>query len=300
MEDNTPKNPRCDARASLWQVIKGAASRWLDDDGARCGAALAYYTVFSIAPLLLITLTVVGFVLGDQGAQHLISENLRGILGADKARVIESMMQSARASGTGVRASLIGFLAVLAGATAMVGELQSVLRRMWGTVPRKAGLWDAVLDRLLSAAFILAIGFLLLVSLAVSAGTAAAGRWLSSVIPFPETVMHAVNLMITIGFIAALFAGSFKYLPRAKMAWGDVWVGALATAFFFAVGNSLLGIYLGKVGPTSMYGAAGSLLALLLWTYYCAQILYFGAEFTRVYAERRGSGFVAGSAPSVR
>jgi membrane protein len=284
-------------KATVTAVVKEAASQWSAHEAPRRGAALAYYTIFSMAPLLLILAAVIGVVLGDEAARGLLSEQLRGLLGADRARVLESMVASAQ-QGSGARAGTIGFVMLLLGAGAAVGELQASLMAMWGTIPKKSGLATLVKNRLMSAAFVLTLGFILLVSLAVSSAAATAGKFLSSLLPLPEAALQAINAGVSLGMIASVFALIFKYLPRARIAWGDVWLGAGVTAALFSAGNILLGLYVGKGGPTSAYGAAGALLGVLLWTYYCAQILFFGAEFTRVYAERRGSGFRRGTAPS--
>lgn len=291
-----PPPPRLRQKASIPQLIKEAAARWLDHEGPRRGAALSYYTIFSVGPLILIVVTIVGFALGPEAAQGVISEQLEGFLGSDKAEAIEGMVESAQKPGAGLAAGLIGFATLLLGAGAVVGELQTSLMRMWGTVPKKSGLKTLVRNRLVSAAFVLALGFLMLVSLIVNAATAAAGKYLEVLLPIPEPAMQLLATGLSFGAIALVFAMIFKYLPRAQISWGDVWIGALSTAAMFALGNQLLGHYLGKA-TSSAYGAAGSLLAFMLWGYYCAQILYFGAEFTRAYAEKRGSGFASGTAP---
>jgi len=274
-------------------VLKDSFGRWMHDDVRRRGAALAYNTVFSAAPLMLITLTVVGKVLGPDAAEGLISDRLGAFIGSDRARVIEDLISSARASGKATTAGIVGCVLLLMGAVAVVGELQSALMSMWGTRPETGGLIAWLKDRLLSVAFVLSVGFLMLVSLLVNASAAAAGKWFSIFLPVPEAALQAVNGALTASLIWVVFALIFKVLPRARVAWGDVWIGAGVTALLFTLGNFALGIYLGKAAPTSMYGAAGSLLGFLLWAYYCAQILYFGAEFTRVYSERRGSGWAS-------
>lgn len=286
-------------KASLLEVFKGAMARWVEDEATSRAAALSYYAAFSMAPLVLIIAAVVGLLLGQEAAEGLVSAQLRGVMGPQEAQAVEGLVASAKRPGAGIAAGLIGFVVLLLGATAVVGELQSSLMKMWGTIPKKSGLALMIKNRLLSAAFVLALAFLLLVSLVLSSATSAAGRYLSAALPLPEFLLQGLNSAGTFATVALVFALMFKFLPRAKIAWKDVWIGAAATAVLFTLGNWLLGLYLGKAGPTTTYGAAGSLLAFLLWTFYCSLILYFGAEFTRVYAERRGSGFLRGAAPSL-
>ena len=273
-------------------MFKASAAKFSADDAPRRGAALSYYTIFSLAPLLLITMSIVGFVMGSGAANSFIGGQLTQFFGADKARALQDMIASAKSSGKAT-AGLFGLATLLVGAGAVVSELQSSLDTIWGSPPAHGGIVGTVKNKLFSMGFVLAIGFMLLVSLIVSSALSALGKWAGGAMPVPPAALQAVNFAVSFVVIASMFALMFRYLPRAKVAWRDVRFGAAFTAALFLLGNWALGLYLGKAGPTSTYGAAGSLLAVLLWSYYCAQILFFGAEFTRVYAQRRGSGLPA-------
>lgn len=275
-------------KIGAWRLLRQAWSEWSADEAPRRAAALAFYTVFALAPLALLLLTLAGFIFGDDAARSLVDGRLRDALGDDKA---ETLLQMTRSRGqlprSGGGATILGALTLLVGASGVVGELQASLVKMWD-LPRGAGLRGHIVGRLLSVLFIMGVGVLVLGSMIVSAGVSAAGKYLNEIQPVPEALLQTVNSLASFSLIAVLFALVFKYIPRAKVPWRDAWVGGAVTAALMVVGNLLLGLYLGKRGPASVYGAAGSVLALLLWTYYCAQILYFGAEFTQVYARHRG------------
>lgn len=267
--------------------LKAAVADGFSHDIPRRGASLAYYSVFSMAPLVLIMIAVVGFFLGDEAAEGAVVGQMQGFLGGDKAKVIQDMVAAAGKPGASAASGIIGVLVLLLGASAVVGELQTSLNAIWGVPADKAsGIGNTVRSRLISMAFVLGMGFLLLVSLFMSTGAAAAGKFLGSSIGVPEAVIQGINSLLSLGVITVMFAAMFKFLPKTPIRWKEVWGGAFATAILFTIGNALLGLYLGKAGPASTYGAAGSMLTILLWTYYCAQLLYFGAEFTRVRSGR--------------
>lgn len=271
-----------------WSLLRQTWREWSADEAPRRAAALAFYTVFALAPLALFLLAVAGLLFGDDAARSLVDGRLRDILGDDKA---ETLLQMTRSRGqlprSGGGATVLGALTLLVGASGVVRELQASLVKMWD-LPLGAGLRVHLLGRLVSLVFILGVGVLVLGSIFISTGVSAAGKYLSEIQPVPEVLLQVVNSLASFTLIALLFALVFKYLPRAKVPWRDAWVGGAVTAGLMVVGNLILALYLGKRGPASVYGAAGSVLALLLWTYYCAQILYFGAEFTQVYARHRG------------
>ena len=275
-------------RLSWAGIMKKSVADWFAGDVSRRAAALSYYTIFSMAPLVLIVVAVVGTFFGDQAAQKIVEGQFRGFLGEDQAGVVLDMIRARqRQPASGVGATIFGSLLLVIGATAVVGELQSSLDQLWGLPERKGGILGNIKSRLLSLAFILSLGFLLLVSLVLSAAVSATGAYLQGILPAPEAVLQALNHLLSLGVITVMFGLMYRYLPNSRIAWRKALVGGLATALLFTVGNFLLGIYLGKAGPTSVYGAAGSVLAVFLWAYYCAHILYLGAQVTRTYAEAR-------------
>ncbi|MEX0713274.1 MAG: YihY/virulence factor BrkB family protein [Pirellulales bacterium] len=275
---------------SWWGLIQETYHDWLADKAPRLGAALAYYTVFSLAPILVIVLGVVGLVYGADAAQGEIHQHLAGFLGQDAAKGVEEMIAAARKPMSGTVAIVLGVGALLFGASGVFGQLKDAMNTIWEVEPKPGrGIWGTIKDRFLSFAMVLGVGFLLLVSLALSTALATMGRFAGSVIPLPEVVMHALNLAVSFGVITLLFAMIFKLLPDVDIAWSDVWVGAAATALLFTIGKYVFGLYLGQASVASSYGAAGSLIVVMLWAYYSAQILFFGAEFTQVYARAYGS-----------
>jgi membrane protein len=275
----------------MLSLLKQTASEWMEDDAPSLGAALAYYTVFSLAPLMTIAIAMAGFFFGKEAAQGQIFDELRVLLGEEGGKAVEEMVQSANAQPTaGVVATVISVIILLFGASGVFGQLQASLNKMWGVKPKPGrGVLGMIQDRLLSFGFTLVVGFLLLVSLLLTAGIALVADWLGGLMPGSETLAQTLNLVLSLAMITLLFAMIFKFLPDAKIAWRDVWIGAFLTAVLFTIGKFALGIYLGKSGVASSYGAAGSLIVLLLWVYYSSQILFFGAEFTQVYANRFGS-----------
>lgn len=275
----------------MLSLFKQTASEWMEDDAPSLGAALAYYTVFSLAPLMTIAIAIAGFFLGKEAAQGQIFDELRGLLGAEGGKAVEEMVQSANAQPTaGVVATIISVIMLLFGASGVFGQLQASLNAIWGVKAKPGrGVLGIIKDRLLSFGFTLVVGFLLLVSLLLTAGMALMADWIGGLMPGSEALAFILNIVLSLSMITLLFATIFKFLPDAKIAWHDVWIGAFLTALLFTIGKFALGIYLGKSGVASSYGAAGSLIVLLLWVYYSSQILFFGAEFTQVYANRFGS-----------
>ena len=275
----------------MLSLFKQTASEWMEDDAPSLGAALAYYTVFSLAPLMTIAIAIAGFFLGKEAAQGQIFDELRGLLGAEGGKAVEEMVQSANAQPTaGVVATIISVIMLLFGASGVFGQLQASLNAIWGVKAKPGrGVLGIIKDRLLSFGFTLVVGFLLLVSLLLTAGMALMADWIGGLMPGSEALAYVLNIVLSLSMITLLFATIFKFLPDAKIAWHDVWIGAFLTALLFTIGKFALGIYLGKSGVASSYGAAGSLIVLLLWVYYSSQILFFGAEFTQVYANRFGS-----------
>jgi len=277
--------------STLWPMVKKSASAWSDDFAPSMGAAIAYYTAFSIAPLLIILIAMLGFFLGEKAASGQIYVELGGLLGDDGARAVEGMVQSASNFGQGIIASIIGIALLVVGATTVFAELQTDLDRIWKApaVKRQTGLWSLFRRRLLSLGLVVSIGFLLLVSLVVSAAVTALARWWSGWLEDFAWVLHAVDFVVSLAATATMFALMYRILPRVRIGWEDVWVGSIATALLFTIGKLLVGFYIGESRVTTGFGTAGSLVILLVWVYYSAQIFLLGAEFTWVYSHRLGS-----------
>jgi membrane protein len=274
-----------------WTLVKESISGWVDDYAPSMGAAIAYYTLFSIAPLLVIVIAIAGLVFGAEAAQGAIVAQLDALIGGEGAAAVQGLLRSANEPARGVVATIVSVVTLLIGATTVFGEVQSALDRIWEVPAAKktSGPWSLLRQRLLSLGMVLVLGLLMLVSLVLSAALAALGSWWGSFFDGWEALLHAINFIVSFGLITGLFAAIYKLMPRASIAWRDVWIGAVVTALLFTVGKSLIGLYLGKSGVTSGFGAAGSMVVLLVWVYYSAQIFLLGAEFTWVYAHRRGS-----------
>ncbi len=263
-------------------LLRRTVQNWWDDNAMRLGAALAYYTVFSLAPFLIVVIAVAGLAVDSAVAEQQIVEQISHVIGPDGAQVIAALLSSARQPGTGVLATITSFLTIVIGATAVFSELQSGLNDIWRVPATNAGIGSLVVARLRSFALVVGIGFLLVVSLVLQAIVAAVQIWLGSTFIFTHD-----TLVILIS--AVMFGMIFKILPETLVAWRDVAVGALVTAVLFALGQWALGRYLGSSSFSSVYGAAGSLVVILVWVYYSAQVFFLGAEFTHVYATTVGS-----------
>ena len=277
--------------AAAAALCRDAGRNWMADHAQSMGAALAFYTIFSIAPLLLIVIAVAGAVFGEEAARGEIYEQLRGMLGTHGALAVEGLLESARRPAENLPAAVFGLAVLFVAATSVFAELQDSLDRIWRAPqrPRHSGLWRLVRARLLSFGMILGIGFLLIVSLAVSAGLNALSRvWdprSQSWVTFSGATENGLGMLL----VTVVFALIYKAMPRASIHWRDVWIGAAVTAALFLAGKFLIGLFIGRSGITSVFGAAASLIVVLLWVYYSAQIFLFGAEFTWVYSHRYGS-----------
>jgi len=274
----------------LWSLARESVSRFSQDFAPSMGAALAYYTIFSIAPLLIIAIAVAGFVFGESAARGEVFAQLRGLIGDQGAAAIEATVKSASQTGSGTFAAIIGIVILLLGATSVFAELQSDLDRIWDSPkPAKPGIWGMLRGRVLSFGMVLGIGFLLLVSLVLSAALAALGHLWRGALPGGDMFVQVINFIVGFLIITGLFALIYKVLPRCDIRWADVWIGATVTSLLFSIGKSLIGLYLGRSSVASSFGAAGSLVIVLLWVYYSAQIFLLGAEFTRTYSYRHGT-----------
>lgn len=274
---------------SAWEVIKGTFKEFSEDNVLRLSAALAYYSIFSLGPLLIIMVGVAGFVLGESAVRNQVQEWLQSMLGAQSAGVVESMMKSRSQIGGGWWPTIIGVVTLLFGASGVFGQLQDALNTIWEVKARPgAGIWNFVRHRFLSFGMVLVIGFLLLVSMVLSTVLSGMAGRLGGFISMSETLAQVVNFGTSFLIITLLFALIFKVLPDAKIRWSDIWAGAIFTALLFTLGKFLLGLYLGRQSTASAYGAAGAVVLILLWVYYASVILFLGAEFTQVYAKARG------------
>jgi membrane protein len=275
---------------NIFQLLRQTASEFSSDKVPRLGAALAYYTVFSIAPLLLIVIAIAGIAFGKADAQRQIVGQLNSAMGRSTAHTIEEMLANAAKPKSGSVATIVGIITLILGASGVFGQLKDALNTIWDVEPKKgSGILVMIKDRFLSAAMVFGIGFLLLVSLIIDAAISAMGKFAGAHFPGGEAVWHILELAVSFAVVTVLFAMIFRYLPDLRIEWRDVWLGAVFTSLLFVLGKFALGLYLGKSAVGSAYGAAGSLVVLLLWVYYSAQILLFGAEFTQVYARTYGT-----------
>jgi membrane protein len=275
---------------ALLRLTRQAAAAWSQHNAFRMAAAVAYYTLFSLAPLVVIAVAIAGAVFGEQAARGEIVSQFEHLVGRSGAEVIETVLDNLRKEPAGGLASVISVLVLVVGASYAFAMIQESLNDIWEVQPRpETGLRSFIRKRLLTFSMVLGIGFLLLVSLLLNAALAALGTYLSGVLPGDEMFWQVLNFLVSFLVVTLLLAMILKILPDARIAWRDVWFGAALTAALFSIGQQALGIYLGRGAFTNAYGAAGSLVVLMAWVYYSALILFFGAEFTRAYAESHGS-----------
>ncbi len=267
-----------------------AAAAWVDDHAPSMGAALAYYTLFSLAPLLLIAMSVAGLIFGAEAARGEIYGQLQGLFGSAGAAAVQQLLESVNKPADGVLGTVLGLVLMLVGATTVFAELQDALDRIWRAPARAgSGLWALLRARVLSFGLILGLGFLLVVSMLFSAGVAALQAWWSGWLGDWRILINLLNVLTGFALTTLMFAMIYKVMPRVQIAWSDVWVGAVVTSALFALGRVLIGIYLSTTAVGSGFGAAGALVVVMVWVYYSAQIFLLGAEFTWVYAYRKGS-----------
>ncbi len=286
---------------SQWiALIRCTLNGWVDDKASTMGAAIAYYTMFSLAPLLLMVITIAGLIFGDEAARGALFGQLAGLVGKNGAEAIQAILSSSSSLSGGLVSIAVSVVTLFIGATSVFAELQADLDHIWKVEkPVATGVRGFVRTRLLSFGVILGVGFLLIVSLVASAAIAAVGliwdHWLGGT----ETLLQALNFVVGFGVITTLFALIYKLLPSVRLAWSDVWIGAAATSLLFSIGKFLIGLYLGKAAISSSFGAAGTLVVVIVWVYYSAQIFLFGAEFTHCYATQHGSRKAAVPAPAL-
>jgi membrane protein len=274
----------------VWSLLGETFYEWYEDRAPRLGAALAYYTVFALAPGLIVIIAVTALVLGKVAAQGQIIDEVQDLVGLAGAQAIRAAIESAGNAGNSLYATGLGLITLVFGLWGVFGELQDALNTIWGVTTKPGrGVLAIIKARFWSFAVVVGVGFLLLVSLAASAWLAAFGKFFSGLLPLPAAVMQAANALVTFVVIGLMFAVIYRLLPDVRLAWRNVWVGAAVTALLFTLGKSLIGLYLGRSAAASVYGAAGSFVVILLWIYYSAQVFFFGAEFTKVYSRHFGA-----------
>jgi membrane protein len=279
----------------LWRLIRETVTEWQQDKASRLAAALSYYAIFSLAPLIIVIIAIAGSLFGEAAARGKIIEQIQGAVGPEAAAFLQTLLQNANhgGAGTGIIASVLGIVALLFGSTGLFVELQDALNTIWNVAAKpNLGVKDFIRKRILSFVMILSIGFLLLLSLIASAVLSALSHFSATTFSGLAPFWQIINSAISFDVVTLLFATIYKLLPDVRIVWSDVWVGAGITSLLFMIGRHLLGLYLSNTAFSSTYGAAGSLIILLVWFYYSAQILFFGAEFTQVYATRYGSQIV--------
>jgi membrane protein len=272
-----------------WKLLKDTVLSFIDDEALSRGAAIAFYTVTSIAPVLLIVIAIAGLVFGRDAAQNAISAQFSGLMGRQTAEVLQSAVASAAGKSSSIIATIIGVVTLIATASGVFGEMQAALNSIWKTKTQETTVSRLIRARIISLGLVAALGFLLIVSLVVSAGLTAFGNYLDTVLPMGKLFLPALNFVVSSVLFGVLFGAIYKILPDRSLQWNDVVIGALTTSLLFNIGKSLIGWYIGSSAIASSYGAAGGLIVLLLWVYYSVQIFLLGAEFTKIYANRHGS-----------
>jgi membrane protein len=278
-----------------WQLLKNAGAEWWNDNTFRLAASLAFYTIFSLAPVLVIAVGIASLFLAREHAVDQIVSQVQQLTGPDGAKAVRQVLQSAAGIGTGVWAITVGAITLFLGSSVVFAELQSALNQIWDVKPepRRGFVLDYIFDRIRSFSIALGVGFLLLVSLVLSAALSGVQEYLTNSNPTFPWLWQGLNLIVSFLLITVLLAAIYKYLPDAVIEWRDVWIGAAVTSLLFTGGKYLIGLYLGQTATASSFGAAGSFAVLLIWIYYSALISFFGAEFTQVYARRHGRPIVA-------
>jgi membrane protein len=275
--------------SEIWKLLEETVLSFIEDEALSRGAAIAFYTVTSIAPVLLIVIAIAGLVFGEDAAENAIVMQLSDLMGPQTAKVLQSAVASAASKSSGTIATIIGVITLMATASGVFGEMQSTLNAIWKAEPKGVTVSRLIRARAASLGLVAALGLFLIVSLAVSAALTAFGNYLNSIMPFGQMVLPAMNFLVSLLAISVLFAVIYKVLPDRYIEWPDVVVGGVVTAALFNIGKSLIGWYIGSSAVASSYGAAGALIVLLLWVYYSVQLFLLGAEFTKIYANRHGS-----------
>jgi membrane protein len=275
--------------ARAWLLMNGCVQAFIDDGALSRGASIAFYASTSLGPVLLVVVAIAGLAFGEDAARGAVSAELSGLMGKPSADLVQSVVQGASGTSSGILASVVGGVTLFVTVSGVFGEMQSALNAIWKTRPHGTTISRLLRARAASLGLVAALGFLMLVSLVISALLSALADTINAVLPFSAEVLEAMNFVISFALISVMFAAIYKVLPDAKLSWHDVLVGAVVTALLFTVGKFLIGLYLGRSLVASSYGAAGALIVVLLWIYYSAQIFLLGAEFTKIYASYRGT-----------
>jgi len=275
--------------SATWKMLKDTVLSFIEDEALTRGAAIAFYTATSIAPILLIVIAIAGLVFGQDAAQNAITAQFSDLMGRQTAEVLQSAVASAAGKSSSILATIIGLATLIATASGIFGEMQAALNSIWKTKPQATTVSRLIRARAVSLGLVAALGFLLIVSLVISAGLTVFGNYLDTVLPLGKLILPALNFVVSIVLLGILFGAIYKMLPDRSLQWNDVIIGALITSVLFNIGKSLIAWYIGSSAIASSYGAAGGLIVLLLWVYYSAQIFLLGAEFTKIYANRHGS-----------
>lgn len=270
--------------ATMWKLLKETVSSFLEDEALSRGAAMAFYTATSLAPILLIVIAIAGLAFGREAAQNAVTEQLSGLMGKQTADVLQTAIASASSKSAGIWATALGIGTLMLTASGVFGEMQTALNKIWKAEPKEGSVGRLIRTRAASLGLVAALGFLLIVSLIVTAGLTACGNYLNRVLPFGMIIIIVLNFVVSLGLLSVLFAAIYKVLPDTAIPWRDVIRGGVVTAVLFTIGKSLIGWYLGSSAIASSYGAAGGLILLLFWIYYSSQIFLLGAVFTKVYA----------------
>ncbi len=289
--DSAPRRRRARITlGALGAILRRSVAGWWNDNVPRLGASLAYYTLFALAPILIVAISIGGLVFGPEAVRGEIVGQIQGLIGREGAEAVQSMLEGASRPGSSIAATVVGIITFFLGATGAFLELQTALNSIWHVEPKSDGsFWrELVMQRVISFGLVVAIGFLLLTSLLVSAALAAIHRYMGTAFPGVVVLWEALNVIVSLTVITLLFALIYKVLPDVKLSWRDVWVGALVTAGLFSIGRLVIGLYLGTASIASTYGAAGSVIVILVWVYYSTQIILLGAEFTRAYVDEFG------------
>jgi membrane protein len=286
---DSPARPRLTLRG-LGLILRRALAGWWNDNVPRLGASLAYYTLFALAPVLVIAIAIGGLIFGPEAVRGEVVGQIQGLIGREGAEAVQSMLEGASRPSSSIAATVVGVITFFLAATGAFLELQTALNTIWHVEPKHDGSYLRVLimQRVISFGLVVALGFLLVTSLLVSAALAAIHRYMGGAFPGVVVLWEALNVVVSLGVITLLFAMIYKVLPDVKLVWSDVWIGGLVTAGLFTIGKLLIGVYLGTASIASSYGAAGSVIVILVWVYYSAQIILLGAEFTRAYVEEFG------------
>jgi membrane protein len=286
-------NPKALLQSRWIRMLKDAVSAWWNDQAPSKGAALAYYSMFSIAPLLFLIISIAGLIYGAEAVRGMVFDQIASLMGQNGAEAVEEMLANVSEPKTGTWATVVSIAVLLFGASTVFGQLQSALDTIWRVPEREkaksSGIWTFIRSRLLTFGMVLGLAFLVTVSLILSSALSALGKWWGPMFGQWEAIAHLLDIVVNLGVLTVVFGAIYKLMPRAHIEWRDVWVGGFVTTLLFVVGKFLIGLYLGKSDVGSSFGAFGSLVIVMVWTYYSAQIFLLGAEFTWVYAHESGS-----------